>query len=280
MPDSGQEEVYSLVNQLLDTNTSHVIIQTYRKDLPELIHHAAKFALREGGHPHDKDRFLVMCAHLARFNNNLVQHMESWLCQINPPWVNDAEPSLKKSKLEPSLDKEMIASTFWLLKNCTRLRTMWSWAEIFPFMTSSNLEIRFLVIEIVRILFDLGEPHIRQLRDKFLADVSLTAWLIKYHVKDIVDMALIAQDTDQVHMQSDKTHVVTLEHVSLAKVGTSLTNSEKLIEVESTKTNLLSVGSAVSVGQPVLLPVEEVGVGKTSLVLEWDREAGAEPASE
>ena len=60
-----------------------------------------------------------------------------------------------------------------------------------------------------------------------------------------------------------------LEHVSLAKVGTSLTNSEKLIEVESTKTNLLSVGSAVSVGQPVLLPVEEVGVGKTSLVLEW-----------
>ena len=39
-PDSGQEEVNCLVNQLLE-NTSHVIIQTYRKDLPELIHYAA-----------------------------------------------------------------------------------------------------------------------------------------------------------------------------------------------------------------------------------------------
>ena len=80
-------------------------------------------------------------------------------------------------------------------------------------------------------------------------------------------------------MQSDKTHVVTLEHVSLAKVGTSLTNSEKLIEVESTQTNLLSVGSAVSsVGQP-MLPVGEVGVGKTSLVMEWGARTGRQVLS-
>ena len=88
-------------------------------------------------------------------------------------------------------------------------------------------------------------------------------------------------------MQSDKTHVVTLEHVSLAKVGTSLTNSEKLIEVESTQTNLLSVGSAVSsVGQP-MLPVGEVGDPTgggqdqpSDGVGGQDREAGSEPASE
>ena len=56
--------------------------------------------------------------------------------------------------------------------------------------------------------------------------------------------------------------------MSLANVGPSVTTTQRLIQVDSTKDNLMDEGSVVSVGQPVLL-VGEVGVGKTSLVMEW-----------
>ena len=51
----------------------------------------------------------------------------------------------------------------------------------------------------------------------------------------------------------EKTQVYTLEHVSLAKVGPSLTTIQRLIQVDSTKEYLMYVGSTVLVGQPVLL---------------------------
>ena len=54
--------------------------------------------------------------------------------------------------------------------------------------------------------------------------------------------------------------------MSLAKVGPSVTTIQRLIQVDSTKDNLMDEGSVVSVGQPVLL-VGEVGVGKTSRVM-------------
>ena len=102
--------------------------------------------------------------------------------------------------------------------------------------------------------------------------------MIKYHIKDMVTISMLAQDTTQQHMVQEKTKVVTLEHVSLAKVGPSITNTQTLVEVNSTKENLMAVGSAVSVGQPVLL-VGEVGVGKTSLVMEWGARTGREVLS-
>ena len=70
--------------------------------------------------------------------------------------------------------------------------------------------------------------------------------------------------------------MVTLEYVSLAKVVPSIPNRQTLVEVNSAKENMMVVGSAVSVGQPVL---GEVGVGKTSLVMEWGARTGREVLS-
>ena len=74
-------------------------------------------------------------------------------------------------------------------------------------------------------------------------------------------------------MKQEKTKVVTLQYVSQAKVVPSITNRQTLVEVNSTKENMMVVGSAVSVGQPMLLG-REVGVGKTSLVMEWGARTG------
>ena len=49
--------------------------------------------------------------------------------------------------------------------------------------------------------------------------------------------------------------------------------SPGLVSVASTRHNLECVGTAVSVGQPVLL-LGDVGVGKTSLVMEWAARTG------
>ena len=79
-------------------------------------------------------------------------------------------------------------------------------------------------------------------------------------------------------MKQEKTKVVTLQYVSQAKVVPSITNRQTLVEVNSTKENMMVVESAVSVGQPVLLG-REVGVGKTSLVMEWGARTGREVLS-
>ena len=122
-PSSGlgdQSELLSLVSQLLDDTTSHTIIQTYRADLPELLHHTAQFVLRPGGQQHEVDRFLVLCGKLVRFNRNLVQHLETWLGQVTPPWAGgETEPSMKRCRLETSLDTELMASCYWLLSHCS-----------------------------------------------------------------------------------------------------------------------------------------------------------------
>ena len=39
-----------------------------------------------------------------------------------------------------SLDTEMMSTCYKLLKSCSRLQGLWSWAEIFPLLASSELE--------------------------------------------------------------------------------------------------------------------------------------------
>ena len=113
----------SQVNQYLDHTTGHVIIKTHRADLPELIHHVAQFVLRARGHPSScQDKFLVLCCKLVRFKKNLVQHMETWLDQVTPPWTSYTQPDIKRCSLESSLDTEMMATCYWLLKSCSGCR--------------------------------------------------------------------------------------------------------------------------------------------------------------
>ena len=52
--------------------------------------------------------------------------------------------------------------------------------------------------------------------------------------------------------------------MSLVKVGPSITNTQTLVEMNSTKEIRMAVGSAVSMEQPVLL-VGEAGLGKTKV---------------
>ena len=122
------------------------------------------------------------------------------------------------------MDTELVASCYWLLSHWSRLKSTWSWAEIFPLLTSREMEMRFIVIEILRLLFTLSETRVGQLRSQFLAGVSWSAWVLKYNIKDVVTISMLAQDTTQQHMEHEKTKVVTLKHVSLAKVGPSITS--------------------------------------------------------
>ena len=66
-----------------------------------------------------------------------------------------------------------------------------------------------------------------------------------------------------------------MNHVSLPRLSCEAppTASPGLVSVASTSHNLECVGAAVSVGQPVLL-LGDVGVGKTSLVMEWAARTG------
>ena len=60
---------------------------------------------------------------------------------------------MKRCRLETSLDTELVASCYWLLSHWSRLKSTWSWAEIFPLLTSREMEMRFIVIEILRFTF-------------------------------------------------------------------------------------------------------------------------------
>ena len=54
----------------------------------------------------------------------------------------------------------------------------------------------------------VSETHVRQFRAQFLAGINLSIWVLKYHVKDIVSMAMLSQDTTQIKMEVEKTKVV------------------------------------------------------------------------
>ena len=56
---------------------------------------------------------------------------------------------------------------------------------------------RFIVTEILRLIFTLSETRVSQLRSQFLAGVSCSAWVLKYHITDMVTISMLAQDTTQ-----------------------------------------------------------------------------------
>ena len=106
----------------------------------------------------------------------------------------------------------------------------------------------------------------------------MVSWNIKLRVEDKCEAATLAIDCSQEETNIVPTKVASIEHVSLPKCATrneSFLPCGQMVEVQSTKHNLQSVGAAVSVGQPVLI-VGDVGVGKTSLVMEWGVRCGQE----
>ena len=56
---------------------------------------------------------------------------------------------------------------------------------------------RFIVTEILRLIFTLSETRVSQLRSQFLAGSSCSAWVLKYHITDMVTISMLAQDTTQ-----------------------------------------------------------------------------------
>ena len=158
---------------------------------------------------------------------------------------------------------------------CDRLQASWSWVEIFPLLTSTNKETRFIVIEILRELFRLSEPSIIELRKKFLGTEDVFELVLKYQIEPQQQVLQLAADCPQVDLPFTPSKVSSVNHVSLPrlKCEAEAAASPGLVSVASTSHNLECVGAAVSVGQPVLL-LGDVGVGKTSLVMEWAARTG------
>ena len=147
--------------------------------------------------------------------------------------------------------------------------------EIFPLLTSPNRETRFIVIEILGELFRLDESSIIELRRKFLGTEDVFEFVLKYHVEPQQKVLQLAADCPQVELPFTPTKVSSVNHVSLPRLSCDAPPpaSPGLVRVASTSHNLECVGAAVSVGQPVLL-LGDVGVGKTSLVMEWAARTG------
>ena len=103
--------------------------------------------------------------------------------------------------------------------------------------------------------------------------MNLAPLVFKYNVKELVKFAHLAEDAPQLQMKTDKSMGISLDHISLLKTGPPLPSANTL--VSSTRENLMAVGKAVSVCQPVLL-LGDVGVGKTSIVMEWVARCGRE----
>ena len=149
---------------------------------------------------------------------------------------------------------------------------------MFPLLTSPNKETRFLVIEIIRELFKLSESSVIELRRKFLGTEDVFELVLKYQIDPQQQVLQLAVDCPQVDLPFTPTKVSSVDHVSLPRLSAVSSVSEApdspgLVSVASTRHNLECVGAAVSVGQPVLL-LGDVGVGKTSLVMEWAARTG------
>ena len=269
-------EVPGLVTRLLDPDLSDEVIRSYKRFLPEIIHHAGELVLQEEGRRRRR-QFIIVSAKLLSFNKFLIQHLEPWLTQLDSPWdQSQPEPASKKSRPDPLVEVEILGSSYLLLLHCDRLRSCWRWAELFPLLVSSHhAESRFLVIEILRVLFSLSCGAVSVLRTRYVGgeESDLTEWLLKYNLQLPAQSALLAVDRPQVEVSEGLRKVTALGHVSLVKVGQGESATTGLVEVESTRHNLLHLGAGVSVGQPVLIS-GEVGVGKTSLVRELAARTG------
>ena len=266
----------SFVSKLLDEQTTDEVILHYKQLLPELIHQAGEIV--EDSDVFQKRNFLVACSKLLLYNKFLKQHVEPWLCKLGAPWTwshcQENEPSPKKMKFDPAEETKVLAACYNLLRSCDRLKEGWSWVETFPFLTSSNTETKFIVIEILRIIFHLSESSVGVLRGRFLPGCDVFDLVLKHHVAPVKETLALGADTLQLPHEVLPCKVSSLGCVSLAKVDNVQASCDSLmIEVASTKHNLECVGAAVTVGQPVLI-VGDVGVGKTSLVMEWGARTG------
>ena len=178
--DETNAELLSLVSQLLDENCSDSVIQKYRKQLPEIIHHAGKFVVNIDDS--FRRKFIIVSAKLLSFNKFLKQHVEPWLCKIGSPWTSPSEPLSKRSRFDPNLQNSLVEASYQLLLSCERLKTSWTWVYIFPLLASTNKETRFLVIEIIRIIFSLSEGSVNVLRSKCIPNEDVFDYVLKFHV--------------------------------------------------------------------------------------------------
>ena len=263
-----------LVSGLLDPDSCDDVIRNHKRSLPEIIHHAGELVVTEEGRGLRK-QFVIVSAKLLSFNRFLNQHLEPWLAKLGSPWDRTVPEPAKRSRLETGDEVEMVGACYLLLLHCHRLRDSWSWAEMFPLLvTSPHQETRFLVIEILRLMFCLSSASVSALRCRYVSagERDLSEWLVKYNLLVPGQAALLAVDCPQLAVSQEVTKVTALDHVSLVKVGSGGKGSG-LVEVESTRSNLRHLAAGVSVGQPVLIS-GEVGVGKTSLVTELAARTG------
>jgi hypothetical protein len=91
-----------------------------------------------------------MAAWLLKNLNSLSIYLQTPSGQVTPFFAVGTEPSMKRCRLETSLDTELVASCYWLLLQCYRLQSIWSWPRqggSFPLHTSREMEMRLIVTE-------------------------------------------------------------------------------------------------------------------------------------
>ena len=108
-------EIPGLVSRLLDPDLSDEVIRSYKRFLPEIIHHAGEMVQQEEGR-RLRRQFILVSAKLLSFNKFLIQHLEPWLTKLDSPWdQSQPEPVSKKSRPDPSLELEILGASYHLL---------------------------------------------------------------------------------------------------------------------------------------------------------------------
>ena len=272
--EEGEEVVVveEVVQQLL-LGDSDTVLRSRRRDLPELLHRAGALSLEQG--VEGRRRFLLLAGKVVRYNPGLVSHLEGWVVKCGAPWhQEEQERSIKRPRLEEEgLSYDLLASCCWLLASCPRLRRCWTWTGLFSLLPQSSTDTRFLIIELLRLLFHLEERVVTSLRSDLLPSSSLPQLLITYKVQELLQAGALAQDFQQEQeMVLEQEQVARVGHLALVREGKE-GKGASLVEVPSTCQALSDVAGAVAVGRPVLL-LGEAGSGKTSLVRELARKTG------
>ena len=239
-----------LVPRLLHRSTTEEVVSQFRRELPELLHRAAAAVAGDV----DKTDYYVMCGRLARFNPSLVVHMEQWLAKFGPPWQNlasDGEPpSTKRCRVSDTVKERdevrLLASALWLLTACPRLAETWSWDEMLGLATSECREVRFIVVECLARLMSFGEETVARLRENVVGgggEEEVKKMVVKYNCLERCLAWDMARDVHQELAEGEKSHVVSLGHVSLTrpkkgKDGPVVENQTRLVQVPSTVVSL------------------------------------------
>ena len=121
-------------------------------------------------------------------------------------------------------------------------RRSWCWLGLFPLLPSPSLEVRFLCVELLRLLFSLPKASSQALWEQLLGreeQQEVASLVIKYRLEEVLAARSLALDTPQAPALALQEEAgVRLEHLSLMRSGQE-GEACPLVEVASTLASLV-----------------------------------------